>query len=141
VPEAILDNSAYARIRTEESVRSAVLAYLAGPLHTLRSVLVQRLEIGVSARNTAEHDRDMAALAAIPLLPQDDAVAQQAVAMQRALVARGTHRGPKVVDLVIAATAVVHGAEVLHYDSDYDALAAAEPRLRATWIVPRGSVP
>jgi predicted nucleic acid-binding protein len=141
VPEAILDNSAYARIARHDSVRDAVLDYLNGPLNTLRSVLVQRLEICASVRNAAEFDAEMQALAAMPLL--DDAlptVGTAAESLQRALVRRGTHRGPKVVDLLIAATALVHDAEVLHYDADFDLLAAAEPGLRARWIVPRGSV-
>jgi len=141
VPEAVLDNSAYARIARHAAVREAVLLYLSGPLNTLRSVLVQRLEICISVRSVAEFDAEMQALAAMPLL--DDtlpAVSVAAQSLQRALVERGTHRGPKVVDLLIAATALVHDVEILHYDSDYDLLAAAEPRLRARWVVPRGSV-
>lgn len=140
MPEAVLDNSAYARIRTSPQVRDALLAYLGEPLTSIRSVLVQRIEIGVSARDVAEHDRTMAALDVVPLLPQTDEVVRAAQVLQRALVQHGTHRGPKVVDLVIAATALVHDVEVLHYDADYDLLAAAEPRLRTRWIVPRGSV-
>lgn len=141
MPEAILDNSAYARIRTAPAVAAAVLAYISLPFCSLRSVLVQRREICVSVRNTAEFDREVAALAAMPLLPastQEVSVASEH--LQRALMVRGTHRAPKVVDLLIAATALVHDVEVLHYDGDYDMLAAAEPRLRARWIVPRGSV-
>jgi hypothetical protein len=30
---------------------------------------------------------------------------------------------------------------VVHYDSDFDALAAVEPQLLAQWIVPRGTEP
>lgn len=141
MPEAILDNSAYARIARHASVRDAVLDYLNGPLNTLRSVLVQRLEICASVRNVAEFDAEMQALAAMPLL--DDAlpaVGEAAEALQRALVQRGTHRGPKVVDLLIAATALVHHAEVLHYDAGFDLLAAAGPSLQTRWVVPRGSV-
>lgn len=141
MPEAILDNSAYARIARHASVREALLDYLNGPLNTLRSVLIQRLEICISVRNVAEFDALMQALAAMPLL--DDTLPTVNVAarsLQRALVQRGTHRGPKVVDLLIAATALAHDAEILHYDGDYDLLTAAEPRLRARWIVPRGSV-
>jgi predicted nucleic acid-binding protein len=141
VPEAILDNSAYARLARHASVREAVLDYLNGPLNTLRSVLVQRLEICTSVRNVAEFDAEMQALAAMPLLEDAlPAVGAAAQSLQRALVQRGTHRGPKVVDLLIAATALVNDAEILHYDGDYDLLAAAEPRLRTRWIVPRGSV-
>ena len=72
MPEAILDNSAYARVARHAAVRDAVLDYLNGPLNTLRSVLVQRLEICTSVRNVAEFDAEMQALAAMPLL--DDAL-------------------------------------------------------------------
>jgi predicted nucleic acid-binding protein len=127
-------------MRTSSAVRDAVLAYVGLPLHTLRSVLVQRIEIGVSARDVTDHERTLASLQAMPVLPQTDDVVEAAQALQRTLVERGTHRGPKVVDVVIAATALVHGAEVLHYDADYDLIADAEPRLRTRWVVPRGSV-
>lgn len=59
---------------------------------------------------------------------------------QHLLVARGHHRGPGVADLVIAATAHHHSATVLHYDADFDAIAAAAPDVRTEWVVPRGSV-
>ncbi|MCO7218765.1 PIN domain-containing protein [Klenkia sp. PcliD-1-E] len=103
-------------------------------------MLVQRMEIGVSARDVTEYDAGMSVLAGMPVLPQTDDVVEAAHALQRTLVERGAHRGPKVVDVVIAATALVHGAEVLHYDADYDLIAEAEPRLRTRWVVPRGSV-
>lgn len=141
MPSAILDNSAYARIRLDPPVRDAVLAYLDRPLATLRTVLVQRREICVSARNVREFDRTVASLAAMPLLPDaTEEVSRASESLQRKLVHRGTHRGPKVVDLLIAATALVHDCEVLHYDQDYDLLAAAEPALRAHWIVPPGTI-
>ncbi len=42
-------------------------------------------------------------------------------------------------DLIIAATAEQHGVAVLHYDADYDRIAAVtwQP---VEWIVPRGSL-
>ena len=61
-----------------------------------------RVEICTSVRNMAEFDAEMQALAAMPLLNDTlPAVSEAARSLQRALVQRGTHRGPKVVDLVI----------------------------------------
>lgn len=44
------------------------------------------------------------------------------------------------IDLLIAATAVHYGLTVLHYDNDYETLAAADVRVSQRWVVPRGSV-
>ena len=41
---------------------------------------------------------------------------------------------------MIAATAEVHNATVVHYDHDFDTIAAIT-RQRVEWIVPAGSVP
>lgn len=137
----LLDNSAFARQRTA-AVRAAVHRYIDVSLFGLCSVLVQRTEIGVSARNPTHHAEMMQLLNALPMLDSDSpAVRATAQQLQSALVAAGRHRGPNVVDLLIAATAVVHEATVLHYDADYDTIAAVEPRLSAAWIVQRGSVP
>jgi predicted nucleic acid-binding protein len=122
-------------------VAEAARAYVTEPLGGFRTVLAQRREICLSARNIQDFNSIAVWLDEMPLLP--DATPEVSAAseqLQRALVRRGTHRGPKVIDLIIAATALVHGCEVLHYDSDFDLLADAEPALRARWIVPRGSV-
>ncbi|SDI91337.1 hypothetical protein SAMN05444157_0768 [Frankineae bacterium MT45] len=137
----ILDNSAFARIRTEPTVAASVRAYATASLGGLRSVLVQRAEICISARNLANYDAMVTSLAAVPLLDSDTADVRAAVvSLQRSLVQAGTHRGPKVIDLLIAATALVHDATVLHYDSDFDTLVAADAALKAHWVVPRGSI-
>jgi len=43
--------------------------------------------------------------------------------VQRELVRAGHHRGPGVPDLLIAATAEIYGAVVVHYDHDFDTIA------------------
>lgn len=49
-------------------------------------------------------------------------------------------RGSSHSDLLIAATAERHGLAVLHYDADYDRIAAIIGQV-VDWIVPAGSVP
>ena len=42
---------------------------------------------------------------------------------QHKLVERGLHKGPSVVDLLVAATARAWGLTVLHVDTDFDTIA------------------
>jgi predicted nucleic acid-binding protein len=42
---------------------------------------------------------------------------------QRKLIERGLHKGPSVVDLLVAATAEAWGLTVLHVDADFDTIA------------------
>lgn len=46
---------------------------------------------------------------------------------QDALVDLGQHKGPSVVDLLVAATADAWGLTVLHVDADFDAIARVAP--------------
>src|SRR4051794_38646130 len=46
---------------------------------------------------------------------------------QDALVDLGQHKGPSVVDLLVAATAEARGLTVLHVDADFDTIARVVP--------------
>jgi predicted nucleic acid-binding protein len=72
-------------------------------------------------------------------LSTPDEVWDTMLATQRALVDTARHRSVKIPDLVIAAVAQQHRATVLHYDSDYDAIAdvTGQP---TRWIVERGTL-
>lgn len=65
---------------------------------------------------------------------------QQAMKTQRALAGKAQHRGPRVPDLLIASVAQRYGLTLLHYDSDFDRIAAITGQA-AEWIVPRGTIP
>ena len=66
-------------------------------------------------------------------------------AMDRALEVHGQlgaisqHRNFSLPDLIIAATAEQYGATVLHYDSDYERIAAVTGQ-PIEWVAPRGSL-
>ena len=66
-------------------------------------------------------------------------------AMDRALEVHGMlatksqHRNFSLPDLVIAATAERHGATVLHYDADFERIAAVTGQ-PVEWVVPAGSL-
>ena len=108
---------------------------------TLATTPVVDLELGYSARNLAEFDSvDADRRALYQELPLTRAVTDRARQVQRELVRAGQHRGPGVPDLLIAATAEVYGAVVVHYDRDLDAIAAVTSQ-PMRWIVPAGSVP
>lgn len=95
------------------------------------------LEILYSARDREEFDVMRSWLADLPHLASDDRTDALAVELQSRLAEAGQHRLP-VTDLLIAATAARHGAEVVHYDKHFDLIAAVGgPATR--WIVPRGS--
>jgi predicted nucleic acid-binding protein len=44
--------------------------------------------------------------------------------VQELLTAKGTHRSAGAVDLLVAATAELHGLILLHHDHDFDCVAA-----------------
>jgi predicted nucleic acid-binding protein len=135
----LVDKSALARVSREPTVFAALAQLDDDGL--LATAAIVDLEIGYSARSLAEFDSVAADRAALyHELPISRAITDRARHVQRELVRRGQHRGPGVADLIIAAVAELHGAIVVHYDRDFDTIAAytGQP---ARWIVPAGSVP
>ncbi len=63
----------------------------------------------------------------------------RALEVHRALAAASQHRHFRLPDLIIAATAEAHGATVLHYDADYDRIAAITGQ-PMEWVVDRASL-
>ena len=72
-------------------------------------------------------------------LPIEDAQWHRAIEVQRELWANGLVRAVPLPDLLIAAVAERHGVTVLHYDADYDRIAAVTGQV-VQWIVEPGSV-
>jgi predicted nucleic acid-binding protein len=94
---------------------------------------VVALEVLYSARNRRDYDRRWSVLMEQPWLPMDQAVMRRALEVQRLLARKGQHRLP-IADLLVAATAEVHGATVLHYDRDFDRIAEVTGQ-PTRWIV------
>ena len=67
-----------------------------------------------------------------------EAMFQRAVEVQGLLALRGQHSVP-IPDLIIAAAAEHAGMVLLHYDSDFDRIAAVTGQA-LEWVVPRGLV-
>jgi predicted nucleic acid-binding protein len=95
------------------------------------------LEIGYSARSAAEWDRVIEALQVFELVETTSDHLRRARQVQRLLAAKH-QRGRKVPDLLIAAAAEARSLSVLHYDGNFDRIAAVTGQA-CEWIVPAGS--
>ncbi len=132
----LLDTSAASRIHIRV-VRARV-----GPLME-RGLLARcgltDVGFGVSARSSEDHQgfgifrRD-----ALEYLVTPDTVWERAWHVQEALTDEGLHRSVKVPDLIIAAIAEHHCVAVMHYDHDFDRIAAITGQ-PVEWVVPTGS--
>lgn len=132
----LADTSAIAR--TSDPRVHAELTRL-GRRGLLATCVTVDLEVGYSARNPDEHAttgrRRAAGFVDLPLHPE---IGERARAVQAMLARGGQHRAAGIVDLLTAATAEHHGAFVLHYDSDFDHIAAVSGQ-QTVWVVPLGS--
>jgi predicted nucleic acid-binding protein len=130
-------------------VDTSVLTRLAAP--EVRSTLQPRaergelaraaisdLEVGSSARSASEWDRLAEALGVFELVETTSEHVRRAKQVQRLLAAKH-QRGRKVPDLLIAAAAELERLVVLHYDADFDRIAAVTGQ-RSEWVVPAGSI-
>jgi predicted nucleic acid-binding protein len=98
-----------------------------------------RLELLYSARNAADHLALDEHLHRFRHLAIDPRVEEAAVRGQAALAAGSHHRGPKPVDLLIAAVAEAHDVTLLHYDRHFDLIASATGQ-KTEWVAPRGTL-
>ena len=115
--------------------KSALVKLAASPNHALwidragRGLIhvaaVTVLEVGYSVRSAAEHAHltTRPPLSTLPVEYSSPAIEQRALAIQGLLAQRGQHRAPSVADLIIAATADLHGLTVLHHDKDFELIA------------------
>ena len=113
-------------------------ALLAGALVTCDMV---RLELLHSARNIDEFRLTRGDLDHLPDCPISVEQWHRALDVYEALAAKGGkhQRSVKHPDLLIAAAAQSAGVAVLHYDEDYDRIAAVTGQ-PVRWLAPRGSL-
>jgi predicted nucleic acid-binding protein len=131
----IADTSALARL-AQPAVR-AVLEPLAASGRLGRAG-ISDLEVCFSARTAAEWDSLQGALTAFQLVETDAGHLQRARQVQR-LLAAPSQRGRKIPDLLVAAAAEEAGLTTLHYDADFDRIAAVTGQ-RCEWVVPSGTI-
>jgi predicted nucleic acid-binding protein len=95
-------------------------------------------ELGFSARTRDDYVALTERLHAVPMVPVTDADQRRSLEIQEALSATGQHRAISLVDALVAATAEARGLTVLHYDSDFELVAALTGQ-QHEWIVDRGT--
>jgi predicted nucleic acid-binding protein len=133
----LIDTSAQART-AHPAVRKIIAGLIAdGAAATCITV---DLEAGYSGRDLADvrliADRRRDLYIGLPIT---EAIAERAREVQIRMAARGHHRAAGVIDLITAAVAEHHGAVVLHYDADFEHIAAVTGQPQA-WIAPRGDL-
>ncbi len=104
----------------------------------IASCSIVDLEILYSSRNLSDYEailEERRSLDSAPITPE---VLGTAVDLQHELARRGQHRIP-IPDLIISAAALEANLIVLHYDSDFERLAAIGGASHE-WVVPQGSV-
>jgi predicted nucleic acid-binding protein len=100
-----------------------------------------RLELLHSARNIGEFHAIRSGLAVLPYCPMDAQSWSRIVDVYELLAAVGPqwHRSVKHPDLIIAACAEAAGLTLVHYDKDFDAIAAVTGQ-PMRWVAPQGSL-
>ncbi len=131
----LLDTSVLTRLR-EPTVREAIEQR--ARRGELARAGISDLEVGFSARNAAEWDRLADAVEVFELVESTAEHVRRARQVQRLLASRH-QRGRKVPDLLVAAAAEARSLTVLHYDADFDLIAAVTGQ-SCQWVVPAGSI-
>lgn len=133
----LIDTSALARVR-QPSIRTIVAGLIVDRVAS--TCITVDLEAGYSGRDladvrtTAERRKQL-----YIVLPITEQIAERARDVQLRMAARGHHRAAGVIDLLTAAVAEHHRAVILHYDADFEHIAATTGQPQV-WIAPRGSL-
>jgi predicted nucleic acid-binding protein len=98
------------------------------------------LEVGYSARSAADHDALSRRLQILPRVELSSEIERLALRAQSELAAVGHHRLAPM-DVLLAACAHHSGHGVLHYDRDYDVIAAhTSLEFESEWVAPAGTL-
>ncbi len=130
----LADTSAYAVARRVPAAEQR-LRWLAAD-GVLATFVTVDLEMGYSARDPREHRGIAHARATLVQLAAADEIAVRARQVQALLARTSQHRVAGIVDLLTASAAEHYGATVLHYDADFDHIAAVTGQ-PVEWIAPR----
>lgn len=131
----ILDTSVLTRLK-RPAIRAAIEPR--AQRGELARAGISDLELGYSARSAAEWDQLVDDLESFQLIETTAEHVRRARQVQR-LLAERHQRGRKVPDLLVAAAGETAGVIVMHYDSDFDQIAAVTGQ-PCEWIVRAGSV-
>jgi predicted nucleic acid-binding protein len=120
----LVDKSAFGRLHLAANATEWASRVERG---LVRICTVTRLELGYSARSSADHRQllSQAPFASMPVEYLTPTIEDRAVEIQSLLAARGQHRAPSIPDVLIAATAELAELTVLHMDKDFELIATA----------------
>ncbi len=131
----LIDLSAVCRLQSHQ-VRKVV-----GPLAAAGQVGragITDLEIGYGARNVREWEEGQKDLSIFELVETTAEHLRRVRQVQGALASKDT-RGCEIPHLLAAAAAEQAGLTVLHYDADFDRIAAVTGQA-CEWVVPPGTL-
>jgi predicted nucleic acid-binding protein len=131
----LVDTSVFARL-SKPNVAAAFAPYAATGQVGMCSPVA--FEIGYSASSHADYLVVSERILAFGAVPITDADHRRALEIQLALSAKGQHRALSLVDALVSAAAEARGMTILHYDGDYETVAAITGQ-QHEWIVPRGT--
>lgn len=104
----------------------------------LATCAIVDLEVLYSSRNLGDYEEVLEERRSLDAAPITVEVMAKAIGLQHELAKRGQHRVP-IPDLIISAAALLSGLVVLHYDADFERIAAVGGAPHE-WVVPKGSV-
>lgn len=134
----VVDTSALTRLLRDPAIRGTWSEQIQAGLVGICPLI--ELELLYTARSKNHREQTLSLLhSAFPWLPMPDRIYHEATEVQAALTATGTHRSAGAVDLLVAATARLHGLTLLHYDHDFDQIAAVtgQPMM---WLADPGAL-
>ncbi|MFB9234761.1 PIN domain nuclease [Plantactinospora siamensis] len=136
-PVYLADTSVYVLQRRHPEVRRRFETLLTEG--RLAACQMSALEILNNAPDPRGYETLWSAMTAQRWLEVTTEAMDRALAVHRQLATKSQHRHFRLPHLIIAATAEVHGATVLHYDADYDRIAAVTGQ-PTEWVATRGSL-
>ena len=134
----LVDTSAFGRLVRDEKIAEPWRRELSAGL--LAMCPVTELEILYSARSVADRKAYLRLIRGTfdwVLMP--DRVFERSMEVQEALTARGTHRSAGPIDLLLAATAELHGLTLMHYDADFVQIARVTGQ-PVMWVAEPGTI-
>jgi predicted nucleic acid-binding protein len=130
----LLDTSVWSRLNKPTMREAFERLTRSGRVSICRPVMLEILR----ATRTADFDDVAASLNAHPVVRVHDGTYLRAFEVQRQLALWSQHRGVSTTDLLVAAAAEDVDAIVVHYDGDFETIAAVTAQA-TQWIVPAGT--
>jgi predicted nucleic acid-binding protein len=131
----LTDTSAWEQLRHSEPARQMFAKLNMGCQIAVCTVIVA--ELLYSTRNSDDFHTQRAMCDTLRVLDIGPDCERRMLDVMQALAMRGQHRSVGIADMLIAATAELRGATVLHHDPSFERIAEVTGQPHE-WIVPAG---